>query len=102
MRVFVRAIARSATSRDLRVTLLRLVRLPDLLLVVERGGRDGAQLLLVRHVALGHLVEHGRQDIGEQAQLADLADRQGQSDAIASSVQPSATRRSIRAIGRPD
>jgi hypothetical protein len=47
--------------RHLRVLLLRLVLLPDLGLVVLAGGGDGAQLLLVRHIAARHLVEHGGQ-----------------------------------------
>src|SRR4029077_9344998 len=67
--------------RDLRIGLARLVLLPDLLLVLQRGGGDGAEVAFVGHVALRHLVEHRRQHIGEQAKLANLADGLRQRDA---------------------
>lgn len=47
--------------------------LPNLGLFFNGGRSDGAQVLFVRHVALSHLVEHGGQDVGEQAQLAYLS-----------------------------
>nr|BAB16213.1 hypothetical protein [Rhizobium rhizogenes] len=63
-----------------RLALLRLLRLPDLLLLIEVCGRDRSKLLLVRHVAERHLIEHGGQDVGEQPQLANLPDGQGKCD----------------------
>ncbi len=71
---------RHAPPGDLRVSLGRLVLLPDLLLLVERGRSDGAELAFIGHIALRHLIQHRRQDIGEQTQLADLANRQSQGD----------------------
>jgi hypothetical protein len=53
---------------------------PDLLLLVLARRRDCAELLLIRHITHGHLLEHTGQDIGEEPELADLADRQRQRD----------------------
>ncbi|MNI34169.1 hypothetical protein D3C73_881520 [compost metagenome] len=63
-----------------RITLLRFMRLPDFLLLDFACSRDDLQLLFGRHIAQRHLFEHGRQDIGQQAQFADLANGQGKSD----------------------
>jgi hypothetical protein len=74
---------------DARLGLLGLVLLPHLRLLLGRRGGDGAELRLVGHVALRHLVEHRRVDAGEQAQLAHLPHRQseGQGDRVVGPVQ---------------
>ncbi len=63
-----------------RVALLVLVRFPDLLLVDLARRCDHPQLLLGWHIAQSHLFEHGWKHIGEQTQLADLADGKCESD----------------------
>jgi hypothetical protein len=58
--------------------LLGLCFFQTSLLIVERGGSDGAKLPLVGHVALRHMVEHRGQDVRQQSQLLDLAYGQSQ------------------------
>ena len=90
------------------LALLRFELLPDGGLILARGGGDRAKLLLSWHVARADLIEDGGMDSREQTQLTDLADRNGEADAMASSVQFSEARlsmerqRSTVAIGARD
>ena len=59
---------------------LRLVGLPDRLLLIERSRRDLPELFLAREV-VRHTVEHGGEDAGQQAEFADSTDRHGEGDA---------------------
>ncbi len=63
---------------NIGLALLRLVLFPDLGLFLGRGGGDRAQLLLVRHAAERHHVEHRRMQMRQQLQAADGAHRQRQ------------------------
>ena len=63
---------------NLGLAFLRLVLLPDLRLFVPCGGGDRAELLLVRHAAERHDVEHRRMEVRQKLQPADGAHRQSQ------------------------
>ena len=63
---------------DRALPLLRLVLLPDVLLILTRGRGDRAQFLLLRHVAGADLVEDRRMDACEQPELSDLARGNGE------------------------
>ena len=88
--VFAEAGIARAAPRDLRFDLARLVLLPDLLLVLQRGGGDGAELAFVGHVAL-----HRRQQLASRRSLRIWRTGCASATPIASSVQPSATSRSM-------
>jgi len=61
-----------------RLTLFRLLFRPDGGLFGERRAGDRAEVSLLRHVAVAHVLEHRGKEGAKEPELADLSERHGE------------------------